>query len=111
MLADSEKRIQAFETKCMRKLLRITDLEHKINDWARSKIYFLVGPQEPLLATVKKRKLAWFRHVTRHNSLTETILGRWATPWSAEEILNGQHQRVDIMPMAEVLTWAFCRKY
>ena len=58
LLADSEKRIQAFKTKCMRKLLRISYLEHKTNNWVRSKINFLVGPQEPLLATVKRWKLA-----------------------------------------------------
>ncbi|GFS10039.1 hypothetical protein ElyMa_006636700, partial [Elysia marginata] len=33
-----------------------------------------VGPQEPLLATVKRRKLAWFGHVTRHDSLSKTNL-------------------------------------
>ena len=49
-------------------------LEHKTNDWVRGKINFLVGPQEPLLATVKRRKLAWFGHVTRHVSLSKTIL-------------------------------------
>ena len=49
-------------------------MEHKSNDWVRSKINFLVGPQEPLLATVKRRKLAWFWRVTRHNSLFKTIL-------------------------------------
>ena len=31
LLADSENTIQAFETKCMRKLLRISYLEHKTN--------------------------------------------------------------------------------
>ena len=41
LLADSEKRIQAFETKCTRRLLRISYLEHKTNDWVRSKINFL----------------------------------------------------------------------
>ena len=52
-LADTEKkRIQAFETKCMRKLLCISYLEHKTNDWVRNKVNFLMGPQEPLLATV-----------------------------------------------------------
>ena len=70
----SEKRIQAFETKCLRKLLRISDLEHKTNDWVWSKINFLVGPQEPLLATVKRKKLAWLGHATRHNSLSKIIL-------------------------------------
>ena len=51
-LADSEKRIQAFETKCPRKLLRISYLEHRTNDWVQSNVSFLVGPQEPLLTTV-----------------------------------------------------------
>ena len=31
-------------------------------------------PQEPLLATVKRRKVAWFGHVTRHDSLSKTIV-------------------------------------
>ena len=74
LLADSEERIQTFETKCLRILLRISYLEHKTNDWVRSKINLLVGPQEPLLVTVKKRKRAWFGHVTRHDSLSKTIL-------------------------------------
>ena len=71
LLADSEKkRIQAFETKCLRKHPRISHLEHKTNDWVRSKINFRVCPQEPLLATDKRWKLAWFGHVTRHDSLS-----------------------------------------
>ena len=53
VLADSEKKIQAFETKCMVKLLHISYLEHKTNGWVRSKINFLVGLHEPLLATIK----------------------------------------------------------
>ena len=48
-----------------RKLLRISYLEHKTNDCMRSKINFLLGPQEPPLAAVKRRKLARFGHVTR----------------------------------------------
>ena len=52
LLAHSKKRIQAFETKCMRKLLCISYLEHKTNKWVRREINFLVGPQEPLLAPV-----------------------------------------------------------
>ena len=33
------------------KLFRISYLEHKTNDWVRSKTNFLVCPQEPLLST------------------------------------------------------------
>ena len=69
-----KERIQAFETKCLRKLLGISYSEHKTNDCVRSKINFLVGPQEPLQATVKGWKLAWFGHVTRHDRLSKTIL-------------------------------------
>ena len=41
---------------CMREHLRISYLEQKTNECVRSKINFLVGPQKPLLATVKMKK-------------------------------------------------------
>ena len=73
---------------------------HKTTDWVRSKINFLVDPQEPLLVTLERQKLAWFGHVTRHPSLSKTTLSRhlggWATSWSAEGMLDGQHQKVDV---------------
>ena len=65
-----KKRIQAFEPTCQRKLLRISYLEHKTNDWVRTQINPFVGPQEPIPATVKRRKLAWFGH----ESLSKTTL-------------------------------------
>ena len=34
----------------------------------------LLGPQESLLATIKRLQLVWFGHVTRHDSLSKTIL-------------------------------------
>ena len=70
----SEKRTQAFRIECLRKLLHISYLEHKTNDCMWSKINFLVGSQEPLLEIVERQKLAWFGHVTRHGSLTKTVL-------------------------------------
>ena len=38
LFADSVKRTQAFETKCMRKFLRFSCLEHETIDWVQSKI-------------------------------------------------------------------------
>ena len=67
-------RIQAFKTMCLWKLLHKSCWEYKTNDWVLSKINFLVGLQELLLATVKRQKLAWFRHVTCHDSFYKTIL-------------------------------------
>ena len=60
LLADSEKKIQAFKTKCLRKLFRVSYVEHKINDCIRSDINSLVDPQKPFLATFIRRKLAWW---------------------------------------------------
>ena len=74
LLADSEKGIQALKTDYLRKLLCISYLEHKTTDWVRSKINFFAGSQAPLLATVKRWKLVWFWHITRHESLSKTIL-------------------------------------
>ena len=74
LLADTERRLQAFETKCLRRLLGISYLDRKTNDFVRSEVHKHVGHQEPLLATIKRRKLAWFGHVSRHNTLSKTIL-------------------------------------
>ena len=74
MTAETTKRVQTFETKCFRRLLGISWRDRKSNDFVRSQITSLAGPQEPLLASVKMRKLSWFGHVTRHNSLPKTVL-------------------------------------
>ena len=46
LLDDSERKTQALETKCLRKFLCISYLEHKTKDWLQSRINFLVGPKE-----------------------------------------------------------------
>ena len=38
-------------------------------------------PQEPLLATVKRRKLAWLWNVTRHDNLSKTVLKGTLEGW------------------------------
>ena len=74
MTAETTRRVQAFETKSFRRLLGISWRDRKTNDYVRRQIETLAGPQEPLLSVVKKRKLSWFGHVTRHNSLPKTVL-------------------------------------
>ena len=73
-----------------------------------------LGPQEPLLATVKRRKFARFRRVTRHDSLPKTILqgtleggrrrGRQKKCW-IDNIKEWTS-----LPMPELPTRASCRK-
>ena len=60
--------------KAFRKLLRISYTEHKTNEFVRNRVEELTGPQELLLETVKRRKLTWYGHVNRHNSLAKTIM-------------------------------------
>lgn len=74
LTADLERRIQAFEHKCFRKLLRISYKAHKTNEYVRQQVIKYAGSQEPLLATVKHRKITWYGHVIRHDSLSKTIL-------------------------------------
>ena len=90
----------------MSKLLRISNLEHKTNDWVRSKINFLVGPQEPLLDNCRGTETCMVRasHTPRQplQHHPSGHLGGWATPWSEGEMLDGQHQRVDIPANARI---------
>ena len=74
MSAETTKKVQTFETKCFRRMLGITWQEKKTNDYVRSQVTSLDGPQEPLLAVIKRRKMQWFSHVTRHDTLPKTIL-------------------------------------
>ena len=44
------------------------------NEQVRKTIIKHIGPYENLLATVKRRKLKWYGHVTRSDGLTKVIL-------------------------------------
>ena len=74
LTADTERRIQTFETKCFRRILGISYKERKTNDFVKEEIHKHAGNQEPLLSTVKSRKMKWFGHTVRHTSLAKTIL-------------------------------------
>lgn len=83
MTAETTRRIQAYETKCFRRLLDISWKERKSNDFVRSQVAQFTGPQELLLALVKRRKLSWFGHI-RRKSLPKTVL---------QETLEGGRRR------------------
>ena len=72
--ADIERRIQALEMRCFRKLLGISYRDHITNEEVKVRNGNAIGPYEDLLTTVKRRKLKWFGHVTRSSGLAKTIL-------------------------------------
>ena len=74
LTAETERHVQTFETRCFRRLLCIPQTEHKTNEYVRQQGDSLAGKQEPLSTTVKRRKLCWFGHITRHNTIANNIL-------------------------------------
>ena len=73
LTAELKKSIQAMEMRCYRKILRISYENHLTNEEVRAKIQRAIGPNEDLLAIVKRRKLQWYGHVSRSSGLAETI--------------------------------------
>ena len=74
LTAELEKRMQAFEMRCYRRLLIISYKDHVTNEEVRRKIQAAIGEHGELLALVKKRKLRWFGHVSRSSGLAMIIL-------------------------------------
>ena len=74
LTAELEKRMQAFEMRCYRRLLNISYKDHVTNEEVRRKIQAAIGEYDELLTLVNKRKLRWFGHVSRSSSLAKTIL-------------------------------------
>ena len=72
--AELQRRTQAMEMSCYRKILRISYRDHVINEKVRAKIQQAIGPHENLLTIIKKRKLQWYGHVYSSSGLAKTIL-------------------------------------
>ena len=99
LAAELEKRTQAFEMRCYRRLLNISYKDHVTNEEVRRKIQAAIGEYDELLTLVKKRKLRWFGHVSRSSGLAKTILqgtvkGKKKKRQTEEE-MGRQYQRVD----------------
>lgn len=74
----SPNRIQAmifYFTSFRLKFLALPRIEHT-PVYARDKINSYADHQKPLLSVVKHWKLAWFGHVTGHDTLSQVILQR-----------------------------------
>ena len=67
LTAELQRRIQAMEMRCYRKILCISYEDH-------AKIQQATGLHEDLLMIIKRRKLQWYGHVSRSSGLAETIL-------------------------------------
>ena len=83
LTAELQRKIQAVEMRCFRRLLGISYTDHVTNEVCRM-ISQHVKHCEDLLTTVKKRKLKWYAHVTRASGLSKIIL---------QETVQGKRRR------------------
>ena len=74
LTAEFQRRIQAMEMRCYRKILNISYKDHVTNEEVRAKIQQAIGPHEDVLATVKRRRLKRYGHISHTSSLAKTIL-------------------------------------
>ena len=74
LTAELQRRIQAMEMRCYRKLLRISYKDDVTNEEVHAKIQQAIGPHEDLLTFVKRHKLQWYGHVFHSSGLAKTIL-------------------------------------
>ena len=74
LTAELQRRIQAMEMRCYRKILHTSHKDHVSNEEVRAKIQQAIGPHEDDLTIVKRRKLQWCGHVSRSSGLAKTIL-------------------------------------
>ena len=70
LTAELQRRIQAMEMRCYRKILHISYKDHVTNEEVRAKIQQTIGPHEDL-TIVKRRKLQWYGHVSRSSGLAK----------------------------------------
>ena len=95
LTAELEKRTQAFEMRCYRRLLNISYEDHVTNEEVRRKIQAAIGEYDKLLTLVKKRKLRWLCHVSRSCGLATGHSGRKKKKRQIEEEVGRQYQRMD----------------
>ena len=74
LTAELQRRTQAMEMRCYRKILHSPYKDHVANEEVCAKIQQAIGPHENLLMIVKRRKLQWYGHVSRSSGLAKTIL-------------------------------------
>ena len=74
LTAELQRRTQAMEMRCWRKILHISYKDHVTDEEVRAKIQQTIGPHEDLLKIVKRRKLQGYGYVSRSSGLARTIL-------------------------------------
>ena len=71
LTAELQRRIQAMEISCYRKILHISYNDHVTNEEVHAKIQQAIRPHEDLLTIVKRCKLKCYGQVSRSSGLAK----------------------------------------
>ena len=74
LTAEIERKIQALEVRCYRRLMNISCKDHVANEEVRNRIQNATGVYDDLLNMVKKQKLKRYGQLSRSLGTTKTIL-------------------------------------
>ena len=74
LTAEIERRIQALEVRCYRRLLNISYKDHVTNAEIHNRIQNATGVHDDLRTMIKKRKLRWYGHISRSSDMAKIIL-------------------------------------
>ena len=85
LTAEIERRIQALEMRCYRRLLNISYKDHVTNEEVRNRIQDAIGVHDDLLTMVKEKKLWWYGHISRSSGMAKTILQGGGGQWKEQE--------------------------
>ena len=102
--AELQRRIQAMEMRCYRKILHISSKDHVTNEEVRAKIQQATGPREDLLTIIKRHKLQWYGHVScsgQNHHARHSERGKKTR--QTEEEGGRQHQGLDRPGVQQVL--------
>ena len=125
LTAELQRRIQAMEMRCYRKILHISYKDHVTNEEVSAKIQLAIGPHKDLLTMVKRRKLQWHglpfimsgqNHLARHSERgkktrqTEEEVGRQhqGTSFSVWESVKCRHFQFGNVRNAVILSLGMC---
>ena len=98
LTAELEKRMQAFELRCFRRLLKILYKDQVTNEEVHRKIQAAIGAYDELLTLVKKWKLRWlamFQGLLVSKDNPTGRRERKKKKRQTEEEVGRQYQRVD----------------
>ena len=96
MTSGDEKRVDAFEMWCYRRLLRVSWTERKTNKWVLEKI----GSVLMLRKSMSERKMRFFGHIVQKNGMEKKLInarkdGRQAEKGQTSNDLVPGFERVD----------------